>query len=255
MTTRQQALNRLRHLLADHDVTLSVSGDRLLFASGDKQVSYTFADENSEAGKPQDMPVIPLDYLVTAPEKIVGMLLSRLGLNRVVYARNCQIAKISREEAASFINRYHIMNATGSGFNLGLFHNGELLAVASFSKGRRMNRLNDNQRSYELIRYCCKAGISVSGGLSRLLRFFVRDKQPGDVMTYVDRQWSGGPAFVKIGFTIVEQTPPRLFLVDRESFVRVSCKQDAPSYDQSRYYLAQSPGNLKMIYTPDDGQL
>jgi len=142
------------------------------------------------------------------------------------------------------------MNSTQSAYNYGLFHNEELLAVGSFSKGRKMRRLQESQRSYELIRFCCKSGFTVTGGLSKLLNHFILEKRAGDIMTYVDQHWSEGDAFVKAGFKRQEKTEPKLFLIHKKTFERKTLDGDTENTDQNHYFILKDCGNLKMIYTP-----
>ncbi len=206
------------------------------------------------AGKDFDFqtpePFLAFDYLVTAPEKVASFVLSRLQLNQRLYARNCEVRRVSKGDAEEFLNRYHFMNATQSALNLGLYHDDDLVAVTSFSKGRKMNRLPEDLRSFELIRYCCKSGISISGGLSKLIRHFINEKTPGDIMTYVDLQWGEGASFQKIGFRKGGFTAPHYFLIDRRSFQRQPMTNPNSVFDHSRFYRTQTPGNLKLIYTP-----
>lgn len=205
-----------------------------------------------EMPQPAIGPVLSLDLPVREPEKTAAMLRTKLGLNTRVFARNCEVKKLDKQTATGFLDRYHLMNATQSGFNYGLFHKQELVAVASFSKGRKMNRLEEHQRSFELIRFCCKNGITVTGGLSKLLKNFCREKKAGDVMTYVDKQFSDGKAFLTAGFKMHSETPPIYFLVNRKSFERIAVKNSLATFDKKEFYAGQTAGNLKMIYTPNE---
>jgi hypothetical protein len=193
---------------------------------------------------------LPLDYLVRQPQKVGAIIQSKLGLNTRVFARKCELRKIKKEEAIAFLNTYHLMNSTQSAYNYGLFHNAELLAVSSFSKGRKMHRLQDTQRSYELIRFCCKGGYTITGGLSKLMKHFVFEKKAGDIMTYVDQHWSEGDAFVKAGFKRHGKTEPKVFLIHKKTFERKTLEGEAQTVDLKHYFLLKDCGNLKMIYTP-----
>ena len=197
--------------------------------------------------------ILPLDYLVREPEKIAGSLLSKMKLNTRVFARNCEMRKIDKTLANTFLDRYHIMNSTQSAFNYALYYKNELLAVASFSKGRKMNRLREDKRSFELIRFCCKNGYSIPGGLSKLVRGFVREKKAGDVMTYVDRQWSDGTSFAKAGFKLLEKRPANLFRVNRKDFTRELLRKAPEQADTKKYYFIQDSGNLKMVFVANEG--
>lgn len=189
----------------------------------------------------------PIDLLVTKQTKLIAMIQSKLHYTRTVYARNCTIRRIETSLASEFLNAYHLMNYAKSAFHYGLFDSGELVAVATFSKGRKMNRLNEDQRSFELVRFCCKDGISVSGGLSKLLTFFIEEKHPGDIMTYIDKQFSIGRSYITCGFKKHGETPAQKFIVNKNTFERNYFKDEA--FDSKLFYLTENCGNIKLVQT------
>lgn len=189
-----------------------------------------------------------MDVVAANPQKIASIVQSRLGLNNRVFARQCVIQKADKKTAEDFLNTYHLMGSAASGFNYGLFFKDELVALAAFSKGRKMQRLPNHLRSFELIRFCCKDGITVTGGLTKLIRNFCREKNAGDIMTYIDKQFSEGSAFIKAGFEKHSETPPLEFLIHQQTFEK-QLYQGGP-YDHLKYRLVKNQGNLKLIYTP-----
>jgi hypothetical protein len=154
------------------------------------------------------------------------------------------VRRITKPEATIFLNAYHLMNATSSATQYGLFYKDELLAVATFSAGRKMNRLQTDQRSFELIRFCSKAGYTVSGGLSKLIKQFAREKQPGDIMTYVDQQISDGNSYLKAGFKKIGSTEPRSYSIDAVTFERQALQPNSKCA-----YIFSDEGNLKLVLT------
>ncbi len=172
--------------------------------------------------------------------------MSRFGLNTRVFARKCEVRQVDKTTSAAFQNRHHLMGATGSAYQRGLFYEGQLVALATFSKGRKMNRLAANERSYELIRFCCKAGYTVSGGLSKLVKHFCREKQAGDVMSYVDKYLSEGSSFQRAGFKVAGETGVQRWLVEKEGAGRVvASPNDAvpPGWAET-----EGPGSVKLIF-------
>jgi hypothetical protein len=142
------------------------------------------------------------------------------------------------------------MSSTGSTSNYGLFYREELMAAASFSNGRKMNRLPADKRSYELIRFCSRAGYTVTGGLSKLLKHFVREKDAGDVMTYVDKQFSEGKAFLKAGFRKEGESQPRHFLVHKKTFECLPLDDEKRQTPDPHHYIYSTAGNLKLVFVP-----
>ena len=123
-----------------------------------------------------------------------GIILSRinslLGQNKRVHGRACDIKLLDKNTAETFLNQHHIMGFAKSYYKLGLYKNDELVAIATFSKGRKMNRLPDGKKSFELIRFCNASGLTVVGGLSKLIHHFIKLTNAGDIMTYIDKDLS-----------------------------------------------------------------
>jgi len=193
--------------------------------------------------------IIPLDLFYKNKEKVLSLIASKLNLNTTIFARNCKVEKITKQTAEDFFNEYHFFGSTTSAYNYGLFYKDELIGAASFSKGRKMNRLPEGKQSFELIRFCCKSGITIPGGLSKLMKHFFEEKSAGDIMTYVDKQFSNGDSFAKAGFKKHSETPPLFFLVNKKTFERIAFKE---GFDGKQFYKTQNAGNIKMIYKPNE---
>lgn len=221
----------------------------LRFESKSKTLAFQIAGDGFDFERHAGAAILPLDQIVREPEKIGALILSKLQLNQTVFARSCEVKRVDKKQATEFLDKYHIMNSTQSAYNLGLFYKEELMALASFSKGRKMNRLEEHQRSFELIRFCCKSGVTVTGGLTRLVRNFCTEKKAGDVMTYVDKQLSDGRSFVSAGFKKHSETEPNYFLVNRTTFERIPWNKEE-SFDPKKFYLSRNSGNIKLVYTP-----
>jgi hypothetical protein len=222
--------------------------DILLFRYKEKELAFRLIGDSVK--RTEGEKVIHLDQLLREPLKMAALVRSRLHLNRTVFARNCSVKKVDKETAQEFLEKYHIMGSTQSAYNLGLYTGDTLIALASFSKGRKMDRLQPEQRSFELIRFCCKSGITVTGGLTKLVKHFCEERKAGDVMTYVEKELSDGRSFISAGFKKYDETEPNYFLVDRRTYERIPAKREAV-YDAKRFYLSHNGGNLKMVYTPE----
>ena len=238
--------NNLKTTIEKFPVDAIFNGNEVVFLHKEQHLTIVFF----ESYFPQKNKItLPIDYLETQFDKVVYFIQSKLQLNKIIYARLCTIQKIDKSTAANFINNYHLLNWVNCVHNYGLFYNNELLCVASFSNGRKMNRLAPNQRSFELIRFCTKGGITVTGGLTKLLNHFCTEKNPGDVMTYIDKQFSNGQSFITAGFKLHSETLPNYFLVNKKTFERTLIKNYFVDFDKSQFYLTQNFGNLKLVYT------
>lgn len=191
----------------------------------------------------------PYHVFVRRPDLFSAAIQSQFQMNTRVFARTCELQKISKTEAEVFLNTHHVLGAAGSVSNYALVKNKEVLAVATFSNGRKMRRLPEAQRSFELIRFCNKSGVTVSGGLTKLLQHFIREKNPGDIMTYVDAGYSSGSAYLKAGFEKHSETESSQFLIDTTNYSTLPF-DEALAKDSARYYTYHHKGNIKLVYTP-----
>jgi hypothetical protein len=103
-----------------------------------------------------------------------------------------------------------------------------------------------------LIRFCCKEGITVTGGLTKLVKNFCKEKNAGDVMTYIDKKVSSGESFIKAGFVKFGETEPNYFLVNKKTFKSLPLKNGNEKFDETLFYLTQNSGNVKLVYAPDE---
>lgn len=238
--------NNLKKTFDVFFVDTKINGNEIVFLYKEQHLAILFSEFYFAV---ENKIVLPIDYLITEFDKVVYFIKSKLKLNKTIYARLCTIHKIDKPVAADFINNFHLLNWVNCVHNYGLFYNNELLCVASFSNGRKMNRLLPHQRSYELIRFCTKGGTTVTGGLTKLLQHFCTQKTPGDVMTYIDKQIGNGQSFITAGFKLHSETPPNYFLINKKTFERVLINNNEVDFDKTQFYLTQNLGNLKLVYT------
>ncbi|MBD0403109.1 hypothetical protein [Flammeovirga sp. EKP202] len=135
-----------------------------------------------------------------------------LGYTTRIHARTLKVKRIDIHTLNEFIESNHISGSPSSKIKLGLFQGEKLVAVASFSGKRKINdRDGLSHRSYELIRYCNLNDHTVVGGLSKLLKYFIKEYSPDDIMTYTDSDWSAGESFTKLGFEKMDHSVPIVY--------------------------------------------
>jgi len=136
-----------------------------------------------------------------------------LGLTGVkLYARKCEVKVIDSKDANIFLTNNHIQGRINSPIHYGLFFNDELVSVMSFSRLRRSLGYKDGD-GYELTRFCNRLNTTVIGGASKLLKMFIREYKPNNVISYADRSWSIGGLYKKLGFSYVRKTKPNYHYV------------------------------------------
>lgn len=88
------------------------------------------------------------------------------------------------------------------------------MAVAGFSGPRTWKKGDAAIRSYEWVRYASLEGLGVDGGMGKLLKAFINEVHPDDVMSYADASWSDGDVYRKLGF---EEEEAKVFPDGRKS--------------------------------------
>lgn len=130
-----------------------------------------------------------------------------LGKSQRIWARNCEVREINDISLIrDFLNNNHVQGWKNSNIKIGLFLNNELMCAMTFDKfeGRKKMTLNE----WNLNRFCNKSGVTVVGGFSKLLNFFIKSKRPNRIISYSDRDWSKGNLYSKSKFKKVYETQP-----------------------------------------------
>ena len=140
-------------------------------------------------------------------EVIYSRLQSALGLNERAYARNTKLLQLSGAEARTFFDENHLALSTKGGhFHLGLEHEGKLVQAISIGKAR----FSRSGGELELLRSASAAGITVVGGLSKLMRH-AQAELDLPIMTYADRCWGEGTSYLKAGARFIGHSGPSYF--------------------------------------------
>lgn len=132
-------------------------------------------------------------------------------------------------------------------------------------------------QSYEWVRYASLPDVRVAGGMGRLLRAFLKEitqknalagnRQPVEVMTYSDKEWSGGAVYEKLGFVPAGERSPVEYYVEQETYRRFSARKLRAYYNLSqtekipatgmlprsfldRFYTISNRGSRKFLLRP-----
>lgn len=141
-------------------------------------------------------------------KKIELMLNIALGrVNNKIYARQCDIRKISNQEAKSLNEQVHLQGHRNAQVTYGLFYKNELVQLMSFSKTKYNRNLKDDN-SWEIIRGCPGSNNIVVGGVSRLFTHFIRDYSPTKVFSYCDFNKFDGKSYEALGMKFIGYTGP-----------------------------------------------
>ena len=206
----------------------------------------------------EDVKLIQLweDIWATRSTQVIGRVKSLLGLNKRIHARKTRVMAISQDQAAVFLEVNHIQASARSKYRFALTAGEEMVAVACFSGLRLMKHSRPaGYRSAEVIRFASLSGFTVTGGFSKLLKHFIAQLAPNDIMSYADRDWSNGRVYEQAGFEQVSVTPPSEIYVHPQSLIRYFphrlpgqagiISTDVPDHDFIKVF---NTGNLKYIY-------
>lgn len=171
---------------------------------------------------------IPEDRWRRQGEMMKRRLLAHLELFGTVYARNCEIRRIEKPEAQAFLSANHSYGYSACRYRYGMFlkrntgrlctvngiEPGTLVAVATFSNARRWTKGEKVISSYEWTRYASLPSLRISGGMGKMLRTFIDEVHPDDIMSYADLEWSEGDVYKSLGFKKEGCKDPVLFMID-----------------------------------------
>lgn len=203
---------------------------------------------------------------------VQSRLRAAFGISQRIPARLTKVRRIDKPTLERFMGANHLQVSTNAKFKYGLFLpknyqrilkddspatpfltqqmtiQGEaLVAVASFSGGKNILREGGTFRSFELIRFANHLDCTVVGGLDKLLKAFVSELQPDDIMTYADRDWSDGRSYERLGFERMGATPPHTFWVNPNTWERHYAERLLPDDIGLHWIKVYNSGNWKFL--------
>lgn len=146
---------------------------------------------------------------LTRQDQVKALLLTAVGVCRKrIGARKCQVAAVHHADAARFYDDHHIQGAPAPGVNVGLLHDGVLVACMTFSEtaDRRGAAAAGGADEIRLVRFA--SAVCVPGGASRLLAAG-RALFPGKrVISFSDPRLFTGNMYAALGFKVEARLPP-----------------------------------------------
>ncbi len=135
--------------------------------------------------------------------KVRALLLKLLGKTTKIGARKTTLKSIESKEAMQFHRQHHLHSAVGGQHHYGLYYENNLVMVASFGK----NRFSKHYQ-YECSRITSHSNYTVVGGVSKLIKYFIKTEQPKSIVTFADLRFGNGSVYPKCGFVYVKDTAP-----------------------------------------------
>ena len=172
-----------------------------------------------------------------------------------IYARKCEVSKVTALEKKEFFNATHIQGDGNSSINIALTYQGEIVACAAFMKYGEDLTLNRFSTS------CI-----ISGALSKILKYVSKNYRFTQIITFADLRWSDGRLYEQSGFVKDKIIRPDYYYVynntryHKFNFRHSKLKRILPNYDPSlsehkncinhRIYRIYDCGKIRYTYTP-----
>ena len=187
--------------------------------------------------------IIIEDRWHTQRSSMTARILAHLEVFSPIYARNCEVRRIDKSMAKEFLKNNHSYGHAACKYCYGMFlkrHTGHvaksvsdqdpspgtLVAVATFSNARKWTKGDKIIKSYEWTRYASLPGVRLSGGMGRMLKTFIKEVQPDDIMSYADLEWSAGDVYKQLGFELEGYKAPVLFTIDTDTWQRTPVRPE-----------------------------
>ncbi|WP_133551677.1 hypothetical protein [Pedobacter duraquae] len=190
------------------------------------------------------------DVWISRTQQVLDRIFSLLGLNKRIHGRKTEAVAVHQAEADEFMDKYHIQGAVKSRYKYALKCHGEIVAMATFSSARTMTQYQHEHRSVELIRFAAKSGVTVVGGLTKLITYYRSRHTVHDIMSYADRDWSAGKGYLVAGFLLKEIIDPTELWIDSTNMKRYF-NHRLPAHgaagQPNNFTRAFNTGNLKFV--------
>ena len=145
---------------------------------------------------------------------------TKLGAREVntIYARKCEIREVPTKDAREFLEASHLDGYINSSIKIGLYYNNELVSIMTFGKNRFKKTDENESREWELYRYASKQYTRVTGGASKMLKYFIKNYTTrGDILiSFSNNDISDGNVYRKLGFEYAGNTES-YFYIDKKN--------------------------------------
>ena len=227
--------------LPHHNIAIEYNGLYWHSEKQGKHKNYHINKTNKCIEKNIQLIHIFSDEWLVKKDVVKNRLINLLKQNdKKIYARDCQIVTISNKEKSEFLNSNHLQGNDKSSIYFGLSHKGNIEAVITFGKLRKvLGNKTSHINEYELYRYCSN---NVVGGFSKLLKHFIKTYSPTKIITYANRNWSPSDEYCfysKVGFNYIGSTKPNYSYTKKYEFRehRFNYRKDrlvSRGYDESK---------------------
>lgn len=247
--------------LPDHKIAIEYNG---LYWHSEIYKDKNYHLNKTQLCSEQDIQLIHIfeDEWLNKQDIVKSRLKNILGLTQKrVYGRKCEIKEVSTKQAREFLINNHLQGYSNSSIRLGLYYENKLVSLMTFGNLRKILGQNKKENSYELLRFVNELDTSVIGGADKLFKYFIKNYNPKEVISYADKRWSVGNLYEKLGFEFVHDSKPSYFyIINKERKYRFNYRKDLlvkDGYDKAKsehdimlergIYRIYDSGNKKYI--------
>lgn len=140
---------------------------------------------------------------------VKSIILVKMGLcKNKIFARKCYFrSDVNSDKIEKFYDDNHLQGYI-RGKHILLCYNNEIVSAITIGKPR-FNKKYD----YEILRFCNKKNTVIVGGLSKLIKYFIKKYQSKSIITYVDARFGDGKGYLNCGFRNIGITKPGYFYI------------------------------------------
>lgn len=196
---------------------------------------------------------------------VKSMILNKLNkINKKIHARKCQLKIVkNKKEIENFLNKNHIQGYTYSSINLGLYYENNIVSIMTFNKRRLgIGGNNNDEKEYELVRFCNKINNIVNGAASKLFNFFTKNYDFNNIISFSNSDYSDGDLYLKLNFKLEKKLNPNYYYIvknkrkhrfnfRKDILVKMGFEQNETEHNimlKRKIYRIYNSGNLKFIY-------
>lgn len=243
------------------ELNLAIEYNGLFYHSSKFDVSPTSSRNKVFDCEKQGIRLVTIfeDEWQNQKELVKSMISRYIGKFERIFARKTIVKKIEKSPIyGNFLDVNHIQGKCQSNFTYGLYYNGELVSVMTFTLPRQnMGRNKEKDKGkIELSRFCNKQGISVIGGASKLLKAFINSEEGHkftEIYSYSDNRISQGGLYKSIGFNLEQDVGVNYFYTDfherkrKQNFRKSEFKKKGFNIDgKTESQLAEESGFYKI---------
>lgn len=210
----------------DHNLAIEMNGNYYHSEiGGEKDKNYHLNKTKLCNNKQIELIHIFEDEWMFQKNIVKSMILNRLGkTSNKIFARKCNIANVNGEDKKRFLDSNHIQGNTHDKVRKGLYYNGSLVAIMTFSKLRiSLGNITNSDQFYELVRFCTINNTHIVGGFSKLLKSFINEHKPVKIVSFADCRFAGlnpkNTVYYKQNFQFTYQNNPRYWYFKKGDYL------------------------------------